>query len=243
LAGIYFMQAIVIILLAKDQVFPVHVSFPVVDPIASDMAGHQLTAMASRHLLDAHLSYLIAFFLLIPAVVHGLIASFYRREYQAGLQKRVNVLRWISFGMSAALMVVSIALVSGITNLSTLIPLAVLALVGAASALISELLPPGITPIRKVIMVIGYGSLIGAAAVAVLQVWSGAAYGHFSGYVYGIYASMFGLVLIGVLHYVRQQQGKGRWANYIWAEYGYIILELVIGTALAWQLFAGALRP
>jgi len=40
-----------------------------------------------------------------------------------------------------------------------------------------------------------------------------------------------------------QYKKKGRWADYLYGERLYMILSLVAKTALAWQIFAGSLRP
>jgi hypothetical protein len=40
-----------------------------------------------------------------------------------------------------------------------------------------------------------------------------------------------------------QYKKKGAWANYLYGERAYMILSLVAKTVLAWQVFAGALRP
>ena len=36
---------------------------------------------------------------------------------------------------------------------------------------------------------------------------------------------------------------KGKWADYLYGERMYIILSLVAKSLLAWQVFAGTLRP
>jgi hypothetical protein len=40
-----------------------------------------------------------------------------------------------------------------------------------------------------------------------------------------------------------QYKKWGPWKNYLYGERVYIILSLVAKTALAWQVFAGTLRP
>jgi len=39
----------------------------------------------------------------------------------------------------------------------------------------------------------------------------------------------------------KQYQAKGKWANYLYGERAYIVLSLVAKSALAWQIFSGAL--
>jgi len=40
-----------------------------------------------------------------------------------------------------------------------------------------------------------------------------------------------------------QYKKIGPWKNYVYGEYAYIILSLVAKSLLAWQVFAGTLRP
>jgi hypothetical protein len=38
-----------------------------------------------------------------------------------------------------------------------------------------------------------------------------------------------------------QYRAKGRWSDYLYGEYAYIVLSLTAKSALAWQVFAGTL--
>jgi hypothetical protein len=39
----------------------------------------------------------------------------------------------------------------------------------------------------------------------------------------------------------KQYKAQGKWANYLYGERAYIVLSLVAKSALAWQIFSGAL--
>jgi hypothetical protein len=39
----------------------------------------------------------------------------------------------------------------------------------------------------------------------------------------------------------KQYKAKGKWENYLYGERAYIVLSLVAKSALAWQIFSGAL--
>ena len=60
-------------------------------------------------------------------------------------------------------------------------------------------------------------------------------------FVYGIFVSLFvlfnGFAINMWLHY----RGVGRWGDPLFAERSYIVLSFVAKTALAWQVYAGAL--
>jgi hypothetical protein len=40
-----------------------------------------------------------------------------------------------------------------------------------------------------------------------------------------------------------QYKKSGKWADYLYGERIYMLLSLVTQTLIAWQIFAGALRP
>jgi len=61
------------------------------------------------------------------------------------------------------------------------------------------------------------------------------------GFVYGIVISLFLLFNSFALVQWKQYKAKGKWANYLYGERAYIVLSLIAKSALAWQIFSGAL--
>ncbi len=62
-------------------------------------------------------------------------------------------------------------------------------------------------------------------------------------FVYWIFGTIFVSFMIFAFNIVLQYKKAGKWRNYIYGEYVYIILSLVAKSLLAWQIFAGTLRP
>ena len=62
-------------------------------------------------------------------------------------------------------------------------------------------------------------------------------------FVYWIFASMFMFFASFALNMYLQYKKKGKWSDYLYGERAYMILSLVAKSALAWQVFAGTLRP
>jgi hypothetical protein len=60
------------------------------------------------------------------------------------------------------------------------------------------------------------------------------------GFVYGILVSLFLFFNVFALNQWLQYRAKGRWADYLFSEKGYIVLSLTAKPALAWQVFGGA---
>jgi hypothetical protein len=61
------------------------------------------------------------------------------------------------------------------------------------------------------------------------------------GFVYGIIVSLFVFFNIFAVNQWLQYKPVGRWRDYLVGERAYITLSLVAKSALAWQVFAGAL--
>jgi len=76
---------------------------------------------------------------------------------------------------------------------------------------------------------------VGAAGAAL---WNG----HLPGYMYSIYGCVallfFGTLLATYFFFARQ----GRWADPLYAERSYMLLEILTASFLAWQIFAGVLH-
>jgi len=245
LAVLYALQAGVILLLSTTKLFPVQTTYLTQDPIATELAGHPVITSATRHLWDVNLAYLVAAFLLIAAVGHILVATLYRPQYEAGLQKGSNPVRWFSYALSGGTMLFAIAVLSGIADLATLGMIFASTILTFITGLMIE------SRISKK----EHKSHL-ACAVAVIAglvpwlvvgwyLWSASVYGggHIPAFVYWMAVIIFVCFasISGIVHLELKQIGK--WAQYAYAERAFMILSLVTGTALAWQLFMGALKP
>jgi hypothetical protein len=62
-------------------------------------------------------------------------------------------------------------------------------------------------------------------------------------FVYWIFVSIFIFFSCFAVNMILQYKKIGPWKNYLYGERAYIILSLVAKSLLAWQVFAGTLRP
>ena len=62
-------------------------------------------------------------------------------------------------------------------------------------------------------------------------------------FVYYIYASIFLFFNCFAINMILQYRKVGKWRDYLYGEKVYILLRLLAKSALAWQVFAGTLRP
>ncbi|MCA9325892.1 heliorhodopsin HeR [Candidatus Saccharibacteria bacterium] len=247
LAGLHTLQAFIVLLLSASKTFPISASFLSVDSLQSTTTGDIVLAPATHHLFDLNMMYLVAAFFLMSAMAHVLMATAYRSKYEADLAKGINRLRWFEYAISASTMLVGIAVLTGMYDAVSLGLVFVLSAVMNLLGLVMETSNPvkGRTKINWSSYLVG--------CIAGLAPWLGVAFylfatnvygsGQVPGFVYGIYVSLFVFFGCFAVNMYLQYQKIGPWKDYLYGERWYMILSLVAKSALAWQVFFGALRP
>ena len=243
-AALHFVQAVVIIMLSKNVSLPITVNYLTTDQLASKDGGPVLVA-ATTEILSVNLGYLVAAFLLMSAVAHLLVTTVYRKNYEAGLKNNINKARWLEYALSASTMMVAISMLVGIYDEGSLIMIFGLAAVMNLLGLAMEIHNQKQKSINWLSFIIGSVAGIIPWIVFVTYLVHSVQYGQ-SGppvFVYFILGSIFFLFNCFAVNMYLQYKKKGKWADYIYGEKAYIVLSLVAKTALAWQVFAGTLRP
>jgi hypothetical protein len=228
---LHFGQAVAVLVLATDFAVTVTESLP---------TGPPGTPPASpESLFDLPVGVTIAAFLALAALDHLLTATALRRTYEHDLRAGINRFRWVEYSFSATLMVVLIALYSGITGIS--------ALIGIAGANVAMILfgwlqestnPPGRSTVTM--KPFWFGCVAGAAPWVAIG-YNLAAAEEVPGFVIGIFVSLFLFFNAFALNQWLQYRQVGPWRSYGFGEKAYLVLSLVAKSALAWQIFAGSL--
>ena len=188
-----------------------------------------------------------AAFMYLSALFHFIIASpggfgFYSNELRRGR----NRLRWIEYSLSASLMIVLIALITGITDVAALIAIA---FVNASMILFGWLMEMVNTPNGdRWWTPFWFGCIAGIgpwAAIASYLVINASVEDAQQPptFVYGIIVTIFVLFNCFAVNQWLQYKGIGKWRDYVFGETVYIVLSLVAKSALAWQIFANTLIP
>jgi hypothetical protein len=187
----------------------------------------------------------VASFLFMSAAAHLIITTVYRRTYLADLKKGINKARWIEYSISASTMMVAIALLSGMSDLASLVMLFTLVAVMNLMGLVMEVVNQGKERPDWLSYIIG--CVAGIVPWVAFAIYVGAANSYsvngVPGFVYGIYASIFIFFNCFAINMWLQYRRIGKWANYLYGEKIYIILSLVAKSALAWQVFGGVFQP
>jgi len=186
-----------------------------------------------------------AAFLYLSAFFHLLIASpiafgGYIRELRNGR----NRFRWVEYSLSSTLMIVLIALVTGITDLAAIIGLA---FVNASMILFGWIMEMVNHAGRRVWWtpfwfgcIAGVAPWLAIAAYLYVNVNQTGAQGP-PGFVYGIIVSIFVFFNTFAINQFLQYKQVGNWRDYVYGETIYIVLSLVAKSVLAWQIFANTL--
>jgi Heliorhodopsin len=244
LAGLHLFQfaAMLVLSLARDPLVtaPVTSAYLAYDPSTRTLSD------ASRPLFELPIGPAVAAFLLLSAIAHLTMALPARRWYEARLARGQNPIRWIEYAFSSSLMIIVIASLSGVREIGTLI-----AIFGANAGMIlfgwsMEAANEGRARPQWLHFV--FGSVTGVVPWIVIGVALGTAATApgavgIPGFVIAIYISMFITFNIFALNMVLQNARVGPWRDYGYGERAYMILSLVAKTLLAWQVWAGTLRP
>ncbi len=99
----------------------------------------------------------------------------------------------------------------------------------------------GVGPFQFVVSGAFATILISVVAITLAIVGAEVTYGGVPGFVIGIFVSLFVLFNSFAVNQWLQYRKVGPWRSYAFGEAAYLVLSLVAKTALAWQVFAGAL--
>lgn len=244
MAALHFVQGVLVLILSGTNSLPVNTNYLTLDSLASQ-SGNPVLVTASRHLFDINLAYLVAAFFFMSAIAHLVVATVYRKTYEANLQKGINKARWFEYAVSASTMMVGIAMLSGVYDFSSLVMIFALTATMNLMGLVMEVWNQKTKAVNWLSYWIGCFAGIIPWIVFGIYVYGARVYGggDIPTFVYWIYVSMFLFFFSFALNMVLQYRKKGKWADYLYGERVYMILSLVAKSALAWQVFFGSLRP
>jgi hypothetical protein len=188
---------------------------------------------------------LIAAFFFISALAHLLISTVYSKTYTRNLNKGINKARWFEYSVSASVMIVAISLLVGIYDVAILAGAFALTAVMNLMGLVMEVHNQTTQKTSWLSFYIGTFAGLVPWAVIAFYFWASAQYGNATPptFVYYIFVSIFFFFSCFAINMILQYARIGKWKDYRFGELVYIYLSLFAKSALAWQVFAGTLRP
>lgn len=235
---LHLAQGIAVVILSKDFLLPISGSF-----LKFNTSTQSLTP-ATTTLFHISLPLLVAAFFFLSAVAHFSIATFYNNRYVKLLAQGINKARWFEYALSASIMMVAISLLVGVYDLASLVMIFSLTAIMNLMGLVMEVHNQTTQKTNWLSYWIGCLAGIVPWVVIALYMWIGADQGSKAPtFVYWIFVSIFVFFNCFAINMVLQYKKVGPWKNYLYGEFMYIILSLVAKSLLAWQVFAGTLRP
>jgi hypothetical protein len=226
---IHMSQGLAIIALSNDFSLPVHATFMEGPPGAEPPE--------LRTLFDLTIGPAVAAFLFVSAIAHfTLVLPRVFESYARNLVRQRNDARWIEYSLSASIMIVLIAMLTGIGDIAALI-----ALFGVNASMIffglvqEHYAEPG----SGKLLPFWLGCVAGAVPWLAIGVYffSPGSAATPPAFVYGIFFSLFAFFNVFAVNMWLQYRRVGPWRNYIFGESAYILLSLTAKSALAWQVF------
>ncbi len=193
-------------------------------------------------LYSFRIAWAVAIFLGISAVSHLVLATVGFTRYAANMRRGRNTVRWVEYSISASVMIVLIAQVTGISDVAAL--LAVFG-VNASMILFGWLQEKYHSPGDGGWLPFLFGTIVGLVpwVAVVLYVASPANPSDAAppAFVYGIIVSLFVFFMSFAVNQLLQYKQVGPWRRYTFGEAAYVLLSLVAKSILAWQIFANTL--
>lgn len=239
MALLHAAQGGLMLLLSKDFRLPITVDF-----LDFDVTTQKLFP-ATETLFEIPLAWLVVGFLFLSSLAHLIIATVYNKTYNANLENGINKARFWEYAFSASTMMVAIAMLVGIYDLGSLIMIFSLVAVMNLLGLVMEVHNQTTKKTNWLSYNLGVFAGIIPWLVIALFFWSANRFGsgEIPTFVYWIYVSIFFFFNCFAINMILQYKKVGKWKNYMYGEGVYILLSLLAKSALAWQVFAGTLRP
>lgn len=239
MAVLHFVQGALMVYLSTTLEWTITVTSLEFDPTS------QRLTPALEPWTTIQLSYLVAAFLLLSALAHLLIATVLYDSYVSYLERGMNPYRWYEYSVSAAVMIVVIAMLAGVWDLGTLVSLFSLVAVMNLMGLMMELHNQTTETTDWTAYIIGtFAGLVPWVVIAITIVATvlGSDGGGPPDFVIVIYVSLFVFFNLFAINMVLQYRETWKWEDYLFGERTYIVLSLVAKSLLAWQVFFGALN-
>ncbi len=231
---IHSAQALLMLHLSNDFSLPVTYSYPAYNVNTATISP------ATETLFNIEIGPLVALFLFISATAHLLISTYLYKRYVKYLKRGMNPYRWYEYSISASVMIVIIAMLVTIYDIGLLISLFVLTAVMNLMGLMMEIHNQTTEETNWISYIIGCIAGIIPWIVIFIPLITAESVPDFVIAIFVTIAIFFNCFAINMF---LQYKKIGRWRYYLHGERVYIILSLVAKSALAWQVFAGTLRP
>jgi len=248
MGALHFLQGIVMLILAFTVIEAAGVYAPTItvsfldyDPTVGGLV------QGSKDLFELPFAVLVASFLFLSAIAHAII-SLPKKTYNIyvkDLKQGINQFRWYEYALSSSIMIVLIATLFGVYDISTLLLIFFINASMNLFGLLMEKMNAGKEKEDVNWLAFIFGSVAGIIPwiVVLIQMVSTPVVSEIPGFVWAIVVVYFVAFNTFPVNMILQYLGVGKWKDYLYGERVYIILSLVAKTFLAWLVFFGTMQP
>ncbi len=235
----HFVQSILMFFLSNDFSLPVNTNYLKFDPQSISLQPFL------ENVGELRVGYLVALFLLLSSIAHFVISLPKVYEwYIDNLKKGINYARWYEYSISSSVMIIVIAMLVGVYDLSSLLLIFFMNMMMIFFGLMMELHNQTTKKTDWTSYIFGcIAGILPWVVIALYLFGSGDGENRAPDFVYWIFFSIFVFFNTFAVNMVLQYKKVGKWNNYTYGEKVYILLSLIGKSLLAWQVFAGTLRP
>jgi hypothetical protein len=231
---VHLVQGFLMLILSNAFTLPLTYTHPEYNAVTNTISP------VSETFFNVQIGPLVALFLFMSATAHILISTVLYNWYVSNLKKHINPARWYEYSFSASLMIFLIAMLVTIYDFGTLLALFTLTAVMNLMGLMMELHNQTTDKTNWTSFTIGCIAGFVPWVVIFIPLITAASVPDFVIAIFITIAVFFNLFAINMF---LQYKKIWRWKEYLYGERMYIVLSLVAKSALAWQVFAGTLRP
>ncbi|HOI63037.1 MAG: heliorhodopsin HeR [Thermotogaceae bacterium] len=239
MAFLHLIQGVVMLILSNDSTLTITRNY-----LAFDREIMKLVP-ATENLMNLRMGPFIASFLFMSSIAHFIVSTFGFKWYAKNLERGINYARWYEYSISSSVMIVALAMFSGMLDIVSLMLLftvnGLMNLFGLMMELHNQ--TTGKTDWTSFMFGCVAGAVSWVAVFTYLFTSLGKANVQFPSFVYAIIVTFLVFFNSFAINMFLQYKKIGPWKNYLFGENVYIILSLVSKSLLAWQVFAGTLRP
>jgi hypothetical protein len=231
---IHLIQGFLMLALSNAFTLPLTFTAPKFDAVTTTISP------VSTPFFDVRIGPLVALFLFFSAGAHLLLSTVLYDWYVKNLKNHINPARWYEYSFSASLMIVIIAMLVTIYDIGTLLALFTLTAVMNLMGLMMEIHNQTTKQTNWTSYTIGCIAGFVPWIVIFIPLITAGSVPNFVIAIFITIAVFFNLFAINMF---LQYKKIGKWHDYLYGERMYIVLSLIAKSALAWQVFAGTLRP
>jgi hypothetical protein len=209
MGALHFLQGITILLISSDFSRALTIEY------LRFNENTQALESRSKEIFSLEIGFAVAAFFFLSAFAHLYVATIGRKTYVSNLKKGINKARWIEYSLSASLMIVLIAMLSGIFNVIALTGLFALTAIMNLMGLVMEVHNQTTTKTNWLSYNIGVLAGVVPWLAIALAFWASesSAGGDIPNFVYAIFISLFIFFNSFAINMVLQYKKVGKWAD------------------------------